>query len=207
MCQVSRLCARGIQWAISALVFCVLGSQAILHAQSGDVGTGEVSAFGGGVFGLGTHPAVGGSSGISFSKYGIGLIEVAFSPIGENTLRHRTGPSPESSRLFDFNGSFHIRIPVRRRWAPYGIVGGGLLFDSFRVIPTRPPENESGMPAPPSPVIAVDELNFGFHTGAGVRYYIREDWGIRPEFKVIISNRTYTRFTIGIFVNVSSDWL
>ena len=151
---------------------------------------------------------VGGSSGVSFSKYGIGLIEVAFSPLGENTLRHRTGPSAENSRLFDFNGSFHIRIPVRRRWAPYGIVGGGLLFDSFRVIPTLPPDNGgTGMPVPPSPTIAVEEFNFGFHTGAGLRYYIREDWGIRPEFKVIISNRTYTRFTIGIFVNVSSDWL
>jgi hypothetical protein len=97
--------------------------------------------------------------------------------------------------LFDFNFGFHIRVPVRKRWAPYAILGGGLLFDSFRAV--------SG---PQGALISIDEFNFGFHTGGGVRYYIREDWGVRPEFKFVVSNRTYTRFTVAVFYNLPSYW-
>jgi hypothetical protein len=173
-------------------------SPALMPAQFYD-GEGEVTAFGGGTFGLGgAHPAIGASSGTSFSPYAIGLIEAAFTPLGDETLRRRTGARAENSRLFDFNFSVHIQAPVRRRWAPYGIVGAGLLFDAFRAVPTGAPQDEPGQTQPPV-VLAVDEFNFGFHTGGGVRYYIRDDWGFRPEFKVIVSNRTYTRFTIGIF--------
>jgi hypothetical protein len=206
MCTLSRSRAWQRLCGVFIVSFCVLLPHG-LRAQSSETEVGEMAAFGGLTLGLGTTGAVGASSGTAFSKYALGLIEVAFSPVGNTTLRHRIGPPVENSRLFDFNGSFHIRIPVRKRWAPYGIVGGGILFDSFRAIPTRPPENgDTTTPAPPPVVFAVDEFNFGFHTGGGLRYYIREDWGIRPEFKVVISNRTYTRFTIGIFVNVSSDW-
>jgi hypothetical protein len=212
-----HLRARRMQWGIIAIVFCLLTPLSGLHAQTFEGDEGEVTAFGGGAFAIGTHPVVGGSTGTAFSKYAMGLIEVAFSPMGQDTLRHRIGPRPETSRLFDFNGSFHIQIPVRKRWAPYGILGGGLLFDSFRVVPTPTPEN--GQPpattpptatppttTPPTAAIAINEFNFGFHTGGGFRYYIREGWGIRPEFKVIVSNRTYTRFTIGFFYNLSTGW-
>jgi hypothetical protein len=138
---------------------------------------------------------VGGSTGLAFSRYAIGLIETAFTPMGEDTLRNRTAQSPQNSRLFDFNASFHIRVPVRERWAPYAILGGGLLFNSFR-----------GISGPEGLLVAVDDFNFGFHTGGGVRYYVRPDWGLRPEFKVIVSDRTYTRFTVGIFYNLPAGW-
>jgi Outer membrane protein beta-barrel domain len=190
--------ARGAQWKILTIACWMLVSPALMSAQFND-GDGEVAAFGGGTFGLGgAHPAVGASSGISFSRYGIALIEAAFSPLGDETLRRRTGARVESSRLFDFNFSVHVQVPVRRRWAPYGIVGAALLYDAFRAVPTGAPQDEPGQ-TPPAAVFAVDEFNFGFQTGGGARYYIGEDWGIRPEFKVIVSNRTYTRFTIGIF--------
>ena len=198
MCNPWLSDARGAQWNILTIACWMLVSPALMSAQFVD-GAGEVTAFGGGTFGLGgAHPAVGASSGTSFSRYAIGLIEAAFSPLGDETLRRRMGAPAERSRLFDFNFSVHVQVPVRRRWAPYGIVGAGLLFDAFRVIPTGALPDEAGQ-TQPAVVFAVDEFNFGFHTGGGVRYYIREDWGIRPEFKVIVSNRTYTRFTIGIF--------
>jgi hypothetical protein len=186
------------------MLFCFLALPALSSAQVRDTDFGEVAAFGGGVFGLGTHGAVGASSGVAFSKYGIGLIEAAFSPLGDQTVRHRTGAQPQSSKLFDFNFSAHIRVPVKRRWEPYGILGAGLLWDKFKVVPVAVPLTEPGVIPPVQAVVAVDEFNFGFHTGGGVRYYVREEWGIRPEFKVIVSNRTYTRFTVGIFYNLSS---
>ena len=194
----------GIGWGISILMFCLLALPTPSHAQSSDSDTGEVAAFGGGVFGIGTHAAVGASSGVAFSKYGIGLIEAAFSPLGEQTVRRRIGPKPESSKLLDFNFSVHIRIPVKQRFAPYAIVGGGLLLDKFKVVPTVVPPADPGEPPTTQAALSVDEFNFGFHTGGGFRYYVREDWGIRPEFKVIVSNRTYTRFTVGIFYTLPS---
>jgi hypothetical protein len=196
MCKQPWSGARRMQWLIFAIVF-FAGSSClpVLHAQSGETDTGEVAAFGGGSFNPGAHPVVGASSGLAFSRYGMGLIEVAFAPLGNNTLRHRSGVPVEASHLYDFNLSFHIRIPVRERWAPYGILGGGFLFNSFRAI--------SG---PEGLKVGVDEFNGAFHTGAGLRYYIRPDWGIRPELKVIVSNRTYARFTMGIFYTLPAGW-
>jgi hypothetical protein len=195
--------ARGVQWRILVIACWMVVSPACIGAELYDE-EGEVTAFGGGTFGLGgTTAAVGASSGTALSRWAIAVVEAAFSPLGDETLRRRTnprgdGPRTESSRLFDLNFSVHVQAPVRRRWAPYGIVGGGVLFDAFRAVPIPAPPDESGQPQT-SVALAVNEFNFGFHTGGGVRYYIREDWGIRPEFKVIVSNRTYTRFTIGFF--------
>src|SRR5262245_29309320 len=106
---------------LCAILFCLL-TLPVLRAQSFEGDEGEVTAFGGGAFAIGTHPVVGGSTGTAFSKYAIGMIEVAFSPMGQDTLRRRIGPTPETSRLFDFNGSFHIQVPIKKRWAPYGIL-------------------------------------------------------------------------------------
>ncbi|MCX6630180.1 MAG: hypothetical protein NTW28_21390, partial [Candidatus Solibacter sp.] len=50
------------------------------------------------------------------------------------------------------------------------------------------------------------DFDFGFHTGAGLRYYVRENWGIRPELKVIVSKQTYTRLSVGIFYVLPAGW-
>jgi hypothetical protein len=181
------------------VVICLFGP-ATLPAQSGDTDVGEVAAFGGGGFGMGTHPVVGGSTGIAFSKYGIALIEGSFMAMGQDTLRGQPpviqplGVVNETKRshLYDVNTSFHIRVPVRERWAPYVLVGAGILFNTYRSVVTQ----EAGY-------VAFDDLNFGFHTGGGLRYYIGKYWGIRPELKVVVSNQAYTRFTIGVFYTTS----
>ena len=190
MSKTARLRApQGIQ----ALILFVLMTPALFAFQTES--EGEVSAFGGGTFGLGTHPSVGGSTGLQFSKYGIALVETVFTPMGEDTLRKRTGEPASSSRLYDFNTSFHIQVPVREKIVPYGIVGIGLLFDSFKAAT-----------GPNGAVVGFDEFNFAFHTGGGVRYHVTENWGIRPEFKVIVSHRTFTRLTVGVFYKLPPGW-
>lgn len=193
-CRLFRF-AGGTRW-ILATALCALLSGALL-AQSGESETGELTALGGGIFGLGSHPVVGGSSGFSFSRYGLVQLEAGYMPMGQNTLRHRkaTDPATQDSSLYDFNVSVHIRVPVRERWAPYGILGAGLLFDTFNAA--------SG---PQGALVRVHESNFGFHTGAGLRYYISENWGIRPEFKIVVSNQTFTRLSVGIFYNLPPGW-
>ncbi len=163
-----------------------------LPAQSGESDVGEVAAFGGGIAGIGTHPAVGGSTGLAFSRYSIALIETSFSPLGKNSMHTMpAGTLVDASRLYDFNLSVHIRVPVRDRYAPYAILGGGLLWNTF----DRSTVGPQGSVA----VTSYSNVDFGFETGGGLRYYIRDNWGVRPELKVIVSKQTYTRFSVGIF--------
>jgi hypothetical protein len=53
--------------AFGALLAIAMAPSA-LEAQSNKTGEGELSAYAGAVFGMGGHPAVGGSTGTAFSK-------------------------------------------------------------------------------------------------------------------------------------------
>jgi opacity protein-like surface antigen len=157
---------------------------------------GEVVAYGGGTFGGGAHPLVGGGSGWGFSRHGMFFLDASYSPMGREILwpRHDVH-SPQDSHLFDVMFSTHIRFPIRDRWAPYGLVGGGLAFNSFRAYA-----------GPQGALIGIEDFKMAFQTGGGVRYYVNENWGIRPEFKVIVSTRTYTRMAIGVFYTLPPNW-
>ena len=169
-----------------------------LRGQAGQSDTGEVTAFGGTTFGIGAHPAVGGSAGLAFSRYSILLVETAFSPLGSNSVRKPPAGGPiDTSRLYDINLGLHIRIPVKDRWEPYAILGGGLLWNTF---------DQHVGPQGAASLQHYSNFDFGFQTGGGLRYYIREKWGIRPELKVVVSKQTYTRFSVGIFYVLPSNW-
>lgn len=171
----------------------------ITFGQSDVTENGEVAGYAGGAFALGTHPVVGGTVGAGFARYAMGIIDISYAPFGQHTLRSRPANEiVQHSGLYDFNFSLHIRIPATRRWVPYGILGAGLLYNVFDLAKVT------------APGVAVfhahSENNFGFHTGAGLRYYVGEHWGIRPEAKVVISNRTYICASIGVFYTLPSDW-
>jgi hypothetical protein len=176
----------------------MLGSAALL-AQSGDADVGEVAAFASGAFGIGSHPAVGGSTGTAFSRYAMALIETSFVPLGSRTVRVLpAGSVAQGSHLYDFNLSMHIRVPVRDRWAPYAILGVGALWNPY----TRSTIGPQGIAV----VSHNADVDFAFHTGAGLRYYIGESWGIRPEAKVVVSRQTYTQLSVGFFFIVRTGW-
>lgn len=184
---------------IAALALAIAVCVPELWGQSAETGVGEVAAFGGGTFGLGSHPAVGGSTGRAFSRYALGVIETAFSPLGSSSVRPAPAGGPiDTSRLYDFNLALHIRVPVRERWAPYAILGGGLLWNTF--------DQKASGPQGTASIRHYDNFDFGFHTGAGMRYYIRDNWGVRPEFRVIVSKQTFTRFSVGIFYILPDTW-
>jgi hypothetical protein len=122
-------------------------------------------------------------------------------PMGSDTLRPLDPLADiKSSFLYNFAINFRIGPPRRngKRFTPYGIVGGGLLYATYDALKDR--------------VSGVDyeshsTTNFGLNTGGGVSYYISENWGIRPEVKVCISTRTFVQVSFGVFGVVSSlDW-
>ena len=168
-----------------------------LAAQSGDADMGEVAVLGGASFGTGAHPLIGGSTGLSFSKYVIGVIEGSYQPLGQHTLQSWPAQSTvRDSHLWDFDFSLHIRVPVRERWEPYGIAGVGFLWNHV---------NQNGLgPQNNNVIYHLDQFNGSFVTGGGLRYYLGENWGVRPQLKVIVSTRIYTQLSIGLFYNSNS---
>jgi hypothetical protein len=185
----------------SAVLLAVICAQGLpfASAQSGERENGELAAFGAVGFGAGTRPAFGGSAGASFSRYGMGLFEFGFMPMGNHTIQPWPAQSTvKRSVLYDFGVDFHLRIPVRDRWEPYAIIGTGLLWNSVS-------QNSSDLQGA-AVVNHYDQFNGALHTGGGVRYFIGKNWGIRPEAKVIVSKDVYTRLSIGLFIVVPTDW-
>ena len=180
------------RWIVVLTFLCLVGPP--LLAQSGESGIGEVAAFGGGTSGIGSHAFAGGSSGIAFSRYALGVLDVSYSRFGHDTLRKYPGQESQNSNLFDFNFSAHIRYPINRKWAPYGIVGPSLLWNRYQAASAG--AGGAGV------YVSRNDMNFGFHTGGGVRYHINDNWGIRPEVRVVISNQTYVAFSLGVFFNI-----
>ena len=180
------------RWIVVLTFLCLVGPA--LRAQSGESGIGEVAAFGGGTSGIGSHAFAGGSSGIAFSRYALGVFDVSYSRFGHDTLRKYPGLESQNSNLFDFNVSAHIRFPINRKWAPYGIIGPSLLWNSYQAASAG--AGGAGV------YVSRNDMNFGFHTGGGVRYHINDNWGIRPEVRVVISNQTYVAFSLGVFFNI-----
>ncbi len=171
----------------------LLAIPGLLSAQSS--GTGEVYAYGG--VRDGSHGTVGSGAGVLFAKYGAYFIDVGYTSLGTGTVRHDY-QTVRQSRLYDFAILGHVRIPVSSKIEPYAIVGAGAFYNTFQV--------PAPAPYPPGSWTGKSSVNFAFHTGGGVRYYIHQDWGIRPELKVSISGQTYVGFSIGFFYQLPGNF-
>jgi opacity protein-like surface antigen len=177
----------------------VIGS-ASLFAQSGEkyADIGEVSAYTGVAFGgTGTHPAVGGTTGVTLNKYAVALVDVSFLPIGSDTLLPYSRITA-TSRLYDFNFTVHIQIPANHRWAPYALLGPAVLYNTYQVQSIRP----LGVVY----FAGYSDVKFGFETGGGARYYVNEDWGVRGEYRYTVSTQNFSRILGGVFYRFSGPW-
>jgi opacity protein-like surface antigen len=169
-----------------------------LEAQADKKGEGELSAYAGAVFGMGAHPAVGGSTGTAFSRYATELIDISYMPLNRDTLLSSPlAAAYRGSGLYDFALCTNVQIPIGRRWAPYGILGIGLLYNVYQAAVLTP----AG-----AGYADRSKTNFEFSTGGGVRYYVADNWGIRPEVRVFISGRNFTRISVGVFYDIDADW-
>jgi hypothetical protein len=167
-------------------------------AQS-ETDVGEVSALGGGSFGTGAQPAAMGSAGVAFSRHGMALFETSYMPLGSYTIQPWPARATVArSYLIDFGVDFHVRVPVGERWAPYGIVGTGLLWNILRQETVDANGVAFGR--------RFYQFNGALHTGGGVRFYVRKWWGIRSEVRVTVSKQVYSQLLAGIFYVTPSTW-
>lgn len=104
--------------------------------------------------------------------------------------------------LLDYHAGVHYRIVIREsRIVPYLVAGAGgirTFATTYRVPPA------DGFPQ----FTVSDQAHnaFAANFGGGIRYYVRERYGFRTEFKVYTPRGTYTdpfyKATIGFFFQV-----
>lgn len=102
----------------------------------------------------GSHPVVGGTVGFGNRVHVFG--DFNYVPLSSE----RGSGTP---RVVDFGGGMHFTFPTRNaKVAPYFLVGGGAgQFSAF----------------------GDSETHVYFAFGGGLRYYVGENWGVRPEFR------------------------
>jgi opacity protein-like surface antigen len=116
--------------------------------------------------------------------------ELGFTSLGDEGYRTPLASVISRSRLFDFNGNVHVRIPVRRYWEPYIVLGAGLLHSTAEQRVSTASENTT---------TKLSENDFAFQIGVGLRYFITDSWGVRPEWKYYASERSFNKLTVGVF--------
>ena len=162
-----------------------------LYGQERGESVGELSAMSGGTAGgLKTHPVVTGSAGISIRRYLMLLGETSVIPLSNWTLIPPAAVQVRGSDLFDFNIALQGRIPIKK-WEPYGVFGMAVLMNPYT----------AGILTPSGAVAYVGERRskFGLEWGAGCRYYVKDNWGIRTEYRYTSSTRNFNRVVGGIF--------
>jgi len=167
-----------------------------LYGQERGENVGELSAMSGGTAGgLKTHPVITGSAGVSISRYLMLLGETSVIPLSNWTLIPPAAVEVRGSNLFDFNIALQGRFPIKR-WEPYGVFGMAVLMNPYT----------AGILTPSGAVAYVGQRRskFGLEWGAGCRYYVRENWGIRTEYRYTSSTRNFNRVTGGIFYQFDS---
>jgi opacity protein-like surface antigen len=181
---VSAMMRIAALWAVVCATAC---------AQAGDPNAAEVSTYAGVSAGSqGDHFTIGGSAGGSVYRYLVILVESGYSPLGSDTLAYHQGLISRSSGLYDFDLAFHVRIPIKPRWAPFGIAAPALLYNRYQKQIIQP----DGVVTYAS---GKSDVKFGFETGGGCRYYVHADWGVKAEYRYIISTHNYSRVMLGVF--------
>jgi opacity protein-like surface antigen len=158
---------------------------------------GEVGSYTGVSMGaMGGHPVVGGTTGI-VTKWAVGQIDASYLPVGTRTLRHWAAPT-DKSQLFDFNFTVQIQIPIHHRVVPYFVSGPAMLYNRYQLQVT---------PAQGAPFMSGrQDFKFGWDNGGGARYYIRDNWGVRAEYRYTVSAQNFGRIIAGVFYQFAAPW-
>src|SRR5262245_51307475 len=126
------------RWHSLCVAAFVLESTALV-AQTEHIETSELSSYVGATIGArATNVWVGGSTGISPSKYFMAEIDTSFLPLGARTLRTDLASPTQTSRLYDFNFQGQILIPIHYRITPYALLGAGILWNTYQIAAVRP---------------------------------------------------------------------
>ncbi len=151
------------------------------------VGNVEVTGHLGIVGGIGTHGSFGGSIGAPISNRLILSGDLSYIPFGGGSVTTFGTTTSSSSKAFNFNGNLQYQFNPSHSVTPYAGGGLGFLHSSFDV-------NSSG-----TLTVSGSSTDLYFNVGGGLRYFVKERWGFKPEFMIFAGPNTYVRFAGGLF--------
>ncbi len=167
----------------------VLATGLASYGQKIVPGNFEVTGHLGVVSGIGSHGSFGGSIGAPISDNLILLGDLSYIPMGGASVTVQNATSSSSAKAFNFNGTVQYQFKPAHATVPYAGVGLGFLHSSFN----------TSISGPASLIANGSSTDMYFNAGGGLRYYVKERWGFRPEFMVFAGSNTYVRFGAGIF--------
>jgi hypothetical protein len=159
-----------------------------------DTHQGQIEATGqlGFVAGIGTHVAVGGSVAGALNERVLVYGEFLYIPLGSSTVNILGVNRDVSARAFNLDGGLQYQFRKYGSMVPYAGVGLGLLHSSASI-----PNNFSFQGLNFS--TGGSSNDFYVNLGGGVRYYVTEQWGVRPEFTIFAGPNTFVRIGAGVF--------
>lgn len=182
---------RSANTAIGAITLAALFA-AGLWAQQGEADVGEASISTGLAFGgSGTNVAIDGAIATSLDRYLILMIEASYIPMGSSTLVGYPGITVHSSGLYEFSIPLQIRVPLRSKWEPYGIIAPVLIYNHYQRL--------KGYPNSAAYYFGASDVRGGAAVGGGVRYYWQYHWGFKGEYRYTITTRNVSLLLAGIF--------
>jgi hypothetical protein len=156
------------------------------------VGNLEVTGNLGVVSGIGSHGSFGGSVGAPITDHLILSGDLSYIPLGGATVTFNGATASSSAKAFNFNGNLQYQFKALRATVPYAGAGLGFLHSSFSASNNFPGAGNSLN-------MQGSSTDLYFNVGGGLRYYVKERWGFRPEFMVFAGTNTYVRVAGGIF--------
>ena len=165
---------------------------AVGYGQSMEQGQIEATGQIGFVSGIGTHGAFGGSVGGALNERVLVYGEFLYIPLGSSSARINGVNQSVSGRSFNFDGGLQYQFRKHGAMVPYAGVGLGLLHSSV--------SSSSSFSFQGFNFSAGGSSNdFYANLGGGVRYYMTEQWGFRPEFTIFAGSNTFVRIGAGVF--------
>ena len=166
-------------------------------------GAVEGAGFIGGIWlsgGGGNHAHLGGTFGAAARERLFVFGELGYAPLtGRSTTTVVDGVPVNisaSAKLLDFGGGVQVIFPTDWNFEPYviGAVGAGRISTS----------GSAHVPGSNIDVsMSVSDTKARVGGGVGVRYYLSEKWGIRPELRIDrylgTGGSTAFRYTVGVF--------
>jgi len=186
---MKRDCGRRMHICV-AVISCILMAGAVGYGQ--DLARGQVEATGqlGLVGGIGTHASVAGSVGAAYTERIFFQGELSYIPLGGGSVNLLGVESEGSAKAINFNAGAQFLFPRSAAIAPYAGIGLGILRSTASASTTFGGQTFGS---------DTSSTDFYVNLGGGVRYYMSDRWGIKPEFMLFAGSETYIRVGAGVF--------
>src|SRR5262249_6458313 len=142
------------------------------------------------VSGIGSHGSFGGSLSAPISDHLVLAGDLSYIPMGGASVTVGNITTSSSANAFNFNGNLQYQFKALRATVPYAGGGLGFLRSSFSTSSNIPGTNFN---------VQGSSTDMYFNAGGGLRYYVKERWGFRPEVMVFAGSTTYVRLAAGLF--------